>query len=94
MVSSVWSAEQSCDSPSERIVGGEKRMKKKQMYYIIVWIALISLFNVLFFVTPDEINGIKTFSGAFWPGYVFITIAFLGHLVFSIVCLSENNYGK
>ena len=34
-------------------------MKKKQMYYIIVWIALISLFNVLFFVTPDEINGIK-----------------------------------
>ena len=69
-------------------------MKKKQMYYIIVWIALISLFNVLFFVTPDEINGIKTFSGAFWPGYVFITIAFLGHLVFSIVCLSESNYGK
>lgn len=69
-------------------------MKKKQIHYIIVWIALISLFNILCFVTPDEINGIKTFSGAFWPGYVFITIAFLGHLVFSMVCLSENNYGK
>lgn len=69
-------------------------MKKKQIHYIIVWIALISLFNILCFVTPDEINGIKTFSGAFWPGYVFITIAFLGHLVFSMVCFSENNYGK
>ena len=71
-----------------------RKNEKKQIHYIIVWIALISLFNILCFVTPDEISGIKTFSGAFWPGYVFITVAFLGHLVFSMVCLSESNYEK
>ena len=69
-------------------------MKKKQIYYLVVWIALIILFNILCFVTPTEISGVQTFSGAFWPGYVCITVSFVCHLVFSIICLGENNREK
>lgn len=66
-------------------------MNKKISSYIICWVLVLSLFNVLCFVTPNTILGGDKFSGAFWPGYIFITIAFILHLAFSIYCLSKND---
>lgn len=55
-------------------------MKSKFRYYIIVWAILLAVFNVVVFVTPNEIAGVSKFNGHFWTGYIFITLAFIGQL--------------
>lgn len=56
-------------------------MKKTFSFYAIIWALFLALFNVIVFVTPNEAGGMSKFGGAFWVGYVFITIAFIGQLV-------------
>lgn len=54
----------------------------------------MSLFHVVCFVTPNEINEAEKFTGAFWSGYGFMMVAFVGHLVYSCIVFSERNYEK
>ena len=69
-------------------------MKKSFVYYLICWVFVVVLFNVVSFVTPSNIAGHGKYSGGFWVGYVFITLCFIGHLAFSYFSLSENNKEK
>ena len=69
----------------------DRLMKKGFMYYAICWIALVVLFNIICFVTPNEINGLNKFAGAFWSGYGFIMLTFVGHLIYDCFALSTNN---
>ena len=55
-------------------------MSKTFRNYTIVWAVMLAMFNVVAFVTPNEVAGISKFDGAFWAGYIFITIAFIGQL--------------
>lgn len=55
-------------------------MKQKFKYYIIIWAVLVAIFNVIVFVTPNEIAGRGKFEGAFWVGYIFIMLIFVGQL--------------
>lgn len=55
-------------------------MNRKFKYYALVWAILLVVFNVICFITPSEVAGMSKFRGAFWIGYVFITIAFIGQL--------------
>lgn len=55
-------------------------MKKNWKNYLIIWFIFVAMFNVLVFVTPNEAGGMSKFGGAFWPGYIFIMLAFLGQL--------------
>ncbi len=48
--------------------------------YGIIWAILFVLFNALCFITPSEINGESKYTGGFWIGYAFITVAFVGQL--------------
>ena len=63
-------------------------MKKTFGFFAIIWALFLALFNVIVFVTPNEAGGMTKFGGAFWVGYIFITIAlyfifwFLHHNVF------------
>ena len=56
-------------------------MKKGFKYYLIVWVILLAVFNVVCFVSPSEAGGMTKFGGAFWVGYIFITLAFIGQLI-------------
>ena len=56
-------------------------MKKNFKFYAITWAILLALFNILVFLTPNEAAGMTKFGGAFWSGYVFITLAFIGQLI-------------
>ena len=56
-------------------------MKKKFGLYSIVWLLCLAVFNVIAFVTPNKIGELSKFSGSFWIGYIFITVAFLDQLV-------------
>ncbi|MBO5206268.1 MAG: hypothetical protein J6C09_01645 [Clostridia bacterium] len=66
-------------------------MKKSALVYSLVWTLCIALFNLVVFITPHEINGVDKFDATFWVGYIFITVAFLCHLVWSIIALQAEN---
>lgn len=69
-------------------------MKKTFAFYAIIWAICLSLFNVIVFVTPNEIAGISKFDGAFWGGYIFITLAFIGQLACAYVAFKAENLKK
>lgn len=69
-------------------------MKKHFKIYALIWAILIALFNVIVFVTPNEAGGMSKFGGAFWVGYIFITIAFIGQFVCSYVAFKAVNLKK
>ena len=69
-------------------------MKKNFIYYSVVWLVSLIVFNVIVFVTPNEAAGMSKFGGAFWSGYVFITIAFLGQLVCAYKAFKAENARK
>ena len=54
----------------------------------------MSLFHVICFITPNEVNETTKFTGAFWSGYGFMMAAFGGHLVYSCIIFSEHNQDK
>ena len=69
-------------------------MKKTFKFYAIIWVICLLLFNVIAFVTPNEIAGISKFDGAFWVGYIFITLAFIGQLVCAYIAFKAENLNK
>lgn len=69
-------------------------MNKNFKHYLSIWAILLAIFNVAAFVSPAEVAGMNKFGGAFWSGYIFITLAFLGQLVASYFALREENLKK
>lgn len=69
-------------------------MKKNFIYYSLVWLVLLVVFNIIVFVTPNEAAGMSKFGGAFWAGYAFITIAFLGQLACAFKAFKAENARK
>ncbi|MGM9668058.1 MAG: hypothetical protein ACI3XN_08400 [Eubacteriales bacterium] len=69
-------------------------MKKNFGIYSIIWVICLAVFNVITFVTPNEIGGISKFSGSFWVGYIFITIAFIGQLICAFFAFKPRNFKK
>ncbi len=69
-------------------------MNKKFKYYALLWAILLAAFNVICFVTPSEAMGLSKFGGAFWAGYIFITLAFIGQLVCAYIALNTNSKTK
>ena len=65
-------------------------MKKTFSFFAIIWVICLALFNVIVFVTPS----MTKFSGAFWIGYIFITIAFIGQLVCAFFAFNPSNKQK
>ena len=69
-------------------------MKKKFGLYSIVWLLCLAVFNVIAFVTPNKIGELSKFSGSFWIGYIFITVAFLGQLICTFIAFKAENLKK
>ena len=69
-------------------------MNKNFKFYAIVWAILIAVFNIITFASPNEFEGMTKFGGAFWVGYVFITVAFLGQLAVSFYAFNTKNMQK
>lgn len=66
-------------------------MKKSSGVYGIIWAICLAVFNVIVFVTPNKIGEVSKFSGSFWVGYIFITVAFAGQLVCAFFAFKANN---
>ncbi|MBQ7036473.1 MAG: hypothetical protein IJN74_03170 [Clostridia bacterium] len=69
-------------------------MNKNFKSYLSIWAILLIVFNVAVFVSPGEMAGMSKFGGAFWAGYIFITLAFLGQLACAYVALKAENLKK
>ena len=69
-------------------------MNKNFKYYLTVWGILFVIFNVAVFASPSEMAGMSKFGGAFWSGYIFITLAFLGQLACSYIAFKAENLKK
>ena len=54
-------------------------MKKHFKYYAACWGIALALFQVLAFAPPAP-AGMQKYTGSFWVGYIFITVAFAGQL--------------
>ena len=54
-------------------------MKNQFKNYLTIWAITFVIFNTITFVIPDS-SGNK-YEGAFWVGYVFIILTFLGNLL-------------
>ena len=67
-------------------------MKKRFGLYFAAWAVLLALFNVITFVCAEWIG--DGFTEAFWVGYIFITITFIGQLLCAFVALKEDNANK
>ncbi len=65
-------------------------MKKTFKLYIAAWLILLALFNVIAFVSVGW-EGYEKYTPAFWIGYVFITLAFIGQLICSYIALNKKN---
>ena len=69
-------------------------MKKTFNYYSICWLISLVVFNVIAFVTPNEIAGVSKFTGTFWSGYIFITLTFIGQLGCAYKAFQADNLKK
>lgn len=73
-------------------------MKKTSMktfgLYAIAWLAVLGLFNVIAFVTPNEIDGISKFDSSFWVAYSLITVTFIGQLACSFLVFRGESWKK
>ena len=69
-------------------------MKKTFSFYSVCWLIALVIFNVITFVTPTEIAGVSKFASAFWIGYIFITLSFLGNLVAAKIAFKAENLEK
>ena len=52
-----------------------------------IWAICFALFNLIVFITPNEIGDVSKYSGGFWAAYAFITVAFLIQLACSYFAL-------
>lgn len=66
-------------------------MNRNFKYYTLIWTIFLVVFNVICFVTPNKVAGMSKFGGAFWAGYIFISIAFIGQLVCAYIALYTND---
>lgn len=69
-------------------------MKKSFKTYAIAWAVMFVLFNVICFATPNETEEYIKFGGAFWSGYAFIVIAFIGQLLCAHKAFKAENITK
>ena len=67
---------------------------KKFGVYSAIWAVALGIFNLIVFLTPNEVDGMDKFGGAFWVGYIAITAAFVAQLVCALFAFKKKNLTK
>lgn len=69
-------------------------MKKIFKNYVVIWMIAVIIFNILCFVTPNEIPGYYKINATFWGVYILIMIAFAGQLYCANIAFKAENAKK
>ena len=67
---------------------------KKFGVYSAIWAIALGIFNLIVFLTPNEVDGMDKFGGAFWVGYIAITVAFIAQLICALFAFKKKNLTK
>ena len=67
-------------------------MKNIVKVYSIIWILAVALFNIIVFITPNDIA--NKLNGSFWVGYVFIMLAFIALFMCTAIALKADTLTK
>lgn len=62
--------------------------------YLAAWIVMFIVFQVICFITPSEMYGLSKYGGAFWSGYAFINLAFIGNIICTYMAFKTENTKK
>ena len=62
--------------------------------YSAIWAIALGIFNLIVFLTPNEAGGMYKFGGAFWVGYIAITVAFVAQFACTFFTFKEKNLTK
>ena len=60
-------------------------MKKKFGIYSVIWAICLAIFNVITFVSPNEIGGVSKFTSSFWVGYIYYRCVYMS----ASLCFSD-----
>lgn len=73
-------------------------MNKRIKTYAVIWALFLAIFNAICFITPNtaifEDKNYEKFGGAFWVGYIFITLAFIGQLICAYIAFKDESKQK
>ncbi len=69
-------------------------MKKAFKYYAAAWAVLLAAFNLICFITPDEIAGYVKIDRTFWVSFAFINLAFVCQLGCAYLAFKAENAKK
>ena len=68
-------------------------MKKNFKLYLVAWVLLLAIFNLIAFLVPGTPTNEK-FTASFWIGYGFITVMLIGQLVCAYMAFNQNDSKK
>ena len=68
-------------------------MKKRSGLYIVIWVLLLAVFNLIAFITPPFFSEVK-YTASFWIGYSLITVMLIGQLICALVSMSAESEKK
>ena len=66
-------------------------MKKGFRVYLLIWVILLAVFQVICFVTPNQLGGYTKLDASFWTAWALITVAFVGQLVCAWFAFKADN---
>ena len=69
-------------------------MNRRFKFYALIWLILFAAFNIVCFAVPSEMAGMSKYGGAFWSGYIFIDISFIGQLICAYIALRPDDKTK
>ena len=63
-------------------------MSKVSKNYVVIWAAMLALFNLIVFISPGW-DGTAKYTGAFWVAYAITTVVFFLHLALTLVAFKD-----
>ena len=70
-------------------------MKKNVKYYVLIWLILLAVFNLVVFLVRPIIPGyVIEYDGRFWIAWAFIIAAFIGNLICAYIAFKAENLQK
>ena len=69
-------------------------MKKTFRSYLAIWAVFLVVYNLICFITPNEMFGYVKIDKTFWVAYSFVTVSFVGQLICAFIAFKETNLNK
>ena len=63
--------------------------KSTGLIYLVVWLSVVALYNIIVFSIPEYINDVSRFTPMFWAGYGLMMTLFVAQLITTVLALNK-----